>query len=64
MADVAVNGNGNGQAVSAVAFGAHPDDDEIAEIDDAVHRHKMVPAEGNTWYPSSLSSLKTDKYIC
>ena len=36
MADVAVNGNGNGQAVAAVAFGAHPDDDEIAEIDDAV----------------------------
>jgi len=36
MADVAVNGNGNGQAVAAVAFGAHPDDDEIAEIDDSV----------------------------
>ena len=48
MADVAVNGNGNGQAVAAVAFGAHPDDDEIAEIDDAVPRHKMVP-EGTTW---------------
>lgn len=125
MADVAVNGNGNGQAVAAVAFGAHPDDDEIAEIDDAVigadthadYNRTMAAMEeyfaekkpsvmfpaahgqyggrvnvermtaldfkrcptigldrvrvylytqtqnGTTWYPSSLSSLKTDKYL-
>ena len=36
MAAAAVNDNGNGQGVAAVAFGEHPDDAEIAAIDDGV----------------------------